>query len=397
MKSKLPVIIFLILVLIFLFPTPSMGIEFSVCKDCHGKIKPIPQNSLTKDCTVCHNRHGSGSDQAPKIRIPERVHDIHGNIGKQSDRKDCQECHRDYPIECERCHNSHENTGSVKTRTSIINMSACTGCHGKLPQPGGHSDFRSALSDSKHMWMNCRTCHVNVAKDISASNGETNNGTNGSKNDYGFKLHFKDLSVISISDSINLCKICHSLQYGESKEGTHGDVNKVCIDCHNPHTTKFGAMVRITPKETQKNMSTEIESATDWITTKVPILKNTTVLYIIIIIIFATVGEFILSKDEEGKKTAYNTVKIHENEDTLKTLEVRSKCQNADIVDKILITSDIDILGMTMTIEEDKGVKIYKYVIFVNIEKPTDENDIVSKIANADNVINAIFTDRYEL
>ena len=385
MKNKLSVVIFIILALIFLLPQPSLGIEFEKCNDCHGKIKPIPPAILTKDCMACHGRHGTDK---PDISTPENVHGQHVNNGKKSDKKECTICHPDRSaIGCVRCHSPHENTGLIKIQASVIdmsNVSACVNCHGQLPQPGGHKDFRGAISKSKHAWMNCRTCHINIYNAKNYSN-------------YKFELHFGDLSIIPIDDSIDLCKICHSPQYKGLKESTHGEVGKACIDCHNPHTTKLGPMVKVTPKETPVNTSARIESAGNWITEKVPILKNTTVVIIILLIIILTIAEYILSKDEEGRKTTYNTIKIHGGEDKLKTLEVKLKNQNIDIINDILVRNDMDILGMTMLKEDDKDINIYRYIIFVNIEKLIDEKSLIDQIIVTDNVKSAIFTDKYEL
>lgn len=377
MKNKLTLaVIIMTLILIFL-SWPSLGIETEKCKECHGKVIPIPSNKLTKDCMTCHGQHTIGG---PSSRVPDEVHDIHGNNRKISDKKVCQGCHRNSPIECENCHNSHENISSIKITSNMdkpINVSICTDCHGKPTQPKGHGNFRDALSNSKHTWMNCRTCHLNKAD--------------------SFELNFKNLLVMSINDSINLCKICHSIQYKGLKENIHGDSNKTCIECHNPHTTKLsGPKIQITPKEEPINMSTRVEFAENWITTKVPILKNTTALLIIIIIIVSTVAEHYLSKDEKGKKTAYHTIKVRDNEDDLKTLEIKLNDQNINPIREILERNGANILGMTMSKEEDKGLNTYKYVIFINT-KLTDEIALIDIISAGHGVMSAVFTDRYEL
>lgn len=394
MKNKFLVTIFIILALIFLLSQPSLGIESTTCKECHGYVKPL--DSITKDCSICHNQEDH--QDLPSSRDREYVHWRHSQYVYLTQER-CTICHQKKP-DCTKCHNSHEivkrdgtqnaklnvaRTNATQTTfnaTNISNIADCTNCHGALPTPLGHADFRGALSTSKHQWMNCRTCHIN-----SYITGKGNN----------FELHFKDLLTVPIDDSIDLCKICHSKQYKELKYGTHGTVDKKCVDCHNPHTTKFGATAKITPKETPVNISSRVESATDWITTKVPILKNTVALIIIFLVIAMTIAEHILTKDEEGKRTAYNTVKIRGNEDKLKTLEIKLKNQNIGLINEILEISDIGVLGMTMTQEEDKDINIYKYVIFVNMDKPIDEKILIDKIVTMDNVKSAIFTEKYEL
>lgn len=108
-----------------------------------------------------------------------------------------------------------------------------------------------------------------------------------------------------------------------------------------------------------------------------------------------TISEHFLSLHEKGTKIAYNTIKIKENEETLKTLEVKLKNQNINIISDILGANSINVIGMTMIKEDEKDT--YKYVIFVNMEKPLDINILVNKIATMDNVKSAIFTDKYEL
>lgn len=375
---------FIMTVLTFIV-SPGRAIETEMCKACHGYVKPL--DSITKDCSICHDQQDH--HDLPSRRDREFVHNQHSQYVFLTQKR-CTICHKQNP-DCTNCHNSHEIVRAVNLSAiqgarlnvtqNVSNISYCTNCHGGLPTPLGHADFRGALSKSKHQWMNCRTCHVNTY-----ITGKGNN----------FGLHFKDLLTVQIEDSINLCKICHSFQYNKLKNKEHGNPGQKCVDCHNPHTTDFTGSKIITPKEAT-NISSQISSASNWITTKVPILQNTTVVLIIIIIVAMTVAEYFLSRDEEGKKTAYDTVKIRGNEDKLKTLEIKSKNQNIDIISEILETNGVNILGMTMTKEEDKDVNIYKYVIFVNIESPIDESVLIDKITDTYDVIRAIFTEGYEL
>lgn len=386
MKINFSAAIFMILAIMFFLSQSSLGIEVEKCKVCHGSVVPIPTASLTKDCMACHGEQAGHAGTPPETRVPQTVHAIHGSDRKVSDSQACKDCHHDYPVECTNCHNLHGNIGSVQIVG--INVSMCTDCHGQLPTPEGHSDHRDALSNSKHKWMNCQTCHINKF-------GGSVNGNNSGQNSDGFYLHYKDLTTIPINNSINLCKICHSLQYIELQAGTHGDVNKTCIDCHNPHTTSLsGSIVQTTPKP-PINVSTTINSAGTWITTQVPILKNNVAMAIIIIIIVMTVGEYILSIEEKGKKTAYHTIKIHSDEDTLKTLEITLGEQNIDSVNDILALNNVDVMGMTMTKDED--INTYKYVIFVNIKDPIDEESFINQLTNMRDVRSAVFTDKYEL
>lgn len=378
-------VVFTITILVFLFIQPSEAVEIERCKECHGAIKPLSPATITKDCLVCHDTHGGVIE--PGTRDPERVHDVHEDAGKRVRQKSCQKCHRS-PVECTKCHNSHENLESIirsRPNPNLTNISLplCTDCHGQLPQPKGHEDFRGSLSKSKHKWMNCDTCHNNK--------------------DYKMELNFKNLITVQFDDSIRICKICHSSQYGRLQEGDHGTPSQKCVDCHNPHTTQLsGPKFKITPKETPVNISTRLETTTRWLTNKIPILRNTVALSIIFIVVLVVIAEHLLSKEEEGKKTAYDMIKIRAGENTLKTLEIKLINKNIDIVSDLLEENGINILGMTMQKEskDDSFNALYKYVVFIDIGRIVDEKDeknIIDKILSISNVKMATFTDKYEL
>lgn len=386
MKKGIFISLIVIFVLISLFARLSLGaIEIEKCKDCHGTIKPIPSYDLTKNCLTCHDTHGTprGCCQ-PNTRDPEKVHDIHANAGKKVTKgSDCTRCHQS-PVSCTNCHGSHSN---MVLNVNDTNSSICTDCHGKLPQIGGHEEFRNSILKYKHNWTNCGTCHLSPSKDPITGI-------------YEFKLHFKDLLTTTMGDSTSLCKICHSPQYEKMQEGGHGASSNKCIDCHNPHTTKLsGPEAIVIPKETPVNISTRVESSKEWAFENIPILNNTVALIIIAIILVAMVSEYILSKYEKGTKVAYNMVKVQAGEDTLKTLEVKLKDQNIDTVRKILEEYNINIIGMTMKKEEDK--EEYKYVIFIDTGKlimdEKGENDLINRISSGTDIKLAEFTDKYEL
>jgi hypothetical protein len=290
-------------------------------------------------------------------------------------------------MQCSKCHNIHEDLGldrkSNKTVLAGKQNLSCYDCHGKLPQPKGHENFRMALSKSGHKWMNCGTCHINSPK------GEIR-----------FELRFKNLVTSSMDDSIKICKICHSLQYEKMKEETHGSINNTCIDCHNPHTTQTtGPSFEVTPVETPVNISMKLEESKEWLTQKVPILNNPTILIIIFMIFLVMIAEYGLSKHEEGKKVSYDMVKFTAGEETLKTLEVKLKNQNVNIVNEILQGYG-NILGMTMKKEKDKEWDIFKYVIFIDTNNPMDEmgeKELIDNISLLEDVKSVQFSDKYEL
>lgn len=418
-------IIFIVSALIYILSQPSLAVEIEKCKDCHGTVKPI--QTITKSCSLCHGTHSSSPE--PRTRDPIDVHIIHSTAGKSARQSSCLGCHQS-PIECTKCHNSHDlesikrsiapkvmknvirndtnmtgndtNISSIDRR-SIKNESkqnisvkipSCVDCHGQLPYTGGHVEFRKELSMFKHGWMRCGSCHLNPY----AVGG-----------DYKFELRFKNIFTVPIDDSIKICKICHSLQYDKMIEGNHGTINKTCVNCHNPHTTqstgsKFG--VTPIPKATPINVSTNIEIGKKWLFEKVPILNNPVLLIIMFILTLVFVSEYALSRHEEGEKVAYSMVKFQSGEETLKTLEIKSKIQDISSVNDLLGKYG-NILGMTMVKEEDKedhSLVIYKFVIFIDMKSSIDEageSELVDKILSLDDIKNDIksvqLTDKYEL
>lgn len=383
--------------IIYLLSQPSLAIDTEKCKGCHGAIKPIPKYNLTKNCSACHGMHAT--DEEPKIRNPEYVHAIHKDAGKTVRQSACLICHQS-PLECTKCHNSHDNlidsikrviAGNIvnKSQNVSIKIPSCIDCHGNLPQPKGHEDFRNALLSSKHKWMTCDTCHLNPYT---------------IEDDYKFELRFKNLLVASIDDSIKICRICHSSIYDKLIDGTHGAENKTCINCHNPHTTQLTGpkFQMVKPTETPANISVKVTKSKDWLFEKIPILNNPTLIMIILILIFVFSSEYILSRHEEGQKVAYNMVKFKAGEETLKILEVKIKNQDINFVNQILKEHG-NILGMTMSTEEDKedpSSNIYKYVIFIDVNKPMDEieeSDLMNKISSLNDIRSAELTDKYEL
>jgi len=354
---------------------------------CHEIIEPIPP-PIIKNCNVCHSMHGG---LFPTNRNPPFVHNEHQNTVTSGRSDKCgSSCHQ-APVGCQNCHPLH-NTRDIRkdvnqqnmnnTSISQYDVSNCNDCHGRLPEPRGHVEFIDALSKSKHQWMNCRSCHIN------------------SMTDDRFRLHYKDLFSVSINESEQLCKICHSLQYARLQEGTHGAKDKTCVDCHSPHTTKLKAQSQLSaapPAQTPTNIRTGLESTKGWIAAKIPILNNPWTVMIIIISAVITVSEYVLSMHEKGTKIAYNTIKISADEDSLMTLDIKLKDQNTDAIKQVLEIDGINILGMTMTKEKDS----YKCVLFVDISGNTNikENlaQLTDKISSIENVKSADFTDEHEL
>lgn len=381
------IIIFTVCILLYLLTQPSLAMtDTEKCKTCHGTIIPIPKQELLKNCDVCHITHGCDKNCLPvPLPPPEKIHKIHEDAGRRQPKVygGCSDCHKS-PVVCTNCHNSHKN---VNISANDTNATVCTNCHGNLPKPMGHGDFRKSISENKHQWMTCSTCHIRPYK---------------IEKDYKFELGFKDLLVTPINDSIGLCKICHSFQYERLQINEHGKQGDKCINCHNPHTTQLGGpKFQTTPKETPANISSKVQSTREWITTKIPLLNNVFAVYIIFILIIVAISEYLLSRHEEGTKLVHHIVKIQEREDFLRTLEIELLNQNIENLNSLLEEMGIHILGMTMEKQhKDKEEYVYKYVLFVgtdNIISEEDEKGITDAISSISNVKSVVFTDKYEL
>lgn len=413
---KIYILMFLFLsISIFIFIRPTLAVvNTENCKPCHAIVKPL--NPITKGCQ-CHTSSLHGPSY-PENTDPTFVHPRHENVD-EGKLPYCKACHSS-PVDCTKCHNTHKTVnipnlnpniinvtlsnsnrnattgnisnksatiGNSNTYTSITNYSYCQGCHGDLPTPYGHAENRDALKDSKHKWMNCQTCHNPPFQ-----------------NPGQVSLHFKDLMTTPIVESVNLCKVCHSPEYKELIQGTHGTANSTCVNCHNPHstTTSVGGALLLKPTPSAPvNVSETVSNSFNWITEKVPILNNPLILAIIFILIAATVSEYLLSIHEKGTKVAYKMVRIKADENTFKTLEVKLESQSINLVNDILANNGVNVLGMTMT----KEANLYEYVIFIDIGKQiTEESDIINIVEKVSNEISSLhevnsveITDRYEL
>jgi hypothetical protein len=402
MEKKL-ILTFLVLISIISLTRSSLAnVDPSFCKDCHGAVKPL--TTLTKDCMACHGQHGYGQTDPKPTTTADMAHNIHQNTWDSSTQTGyCTTCHTS-PVDCTNCHNTHD----IVNKSGKIDISYCISCHGALPTPTGHSNFRSALSGSKHIWMDCKTCHLPL------------NFTSG----LNVKLHFKDLIATPINNSIELCRICHSPEYNGLKKGAHGTVNVsanvTCVDCHNPHTTSLSSsvgptigprnMTRTVPLSsatgiltntgnsnttTTDGISAVIDSTGKWLTDKVPFMNNPFAISIILIVMLATYADVALTKHEEGKKVAYSMVKIQAGENTFRTLEIKLKdMQPIDSVNKVL--SGIGtVLGTTSIKENNSGLK---YVVFVDVPNANDNMEsMISEISAISGVESAEVTDKYEL
>lgn len=390
-----------IIIYLAIYPNLTQAtVDTFKCRDCHGNVTIIESSRITKSCLSCHNTHGKPLGCCePTNRDPSAVHSIHGLTGAKlgagileggGGQPRCRICHLSSPVSCTRCHNLH---------TEGQKEDSCKSCHGKLPTPKGHESFRDALKKSKHAWMNCETCHKNYNINRTLTK---------------FNLKFKDQLNVSIQDNIKLCKVCHSYQYDQyigTKEGIHPKSNKTCADCHNPHTTSFSGP--IVEKENNKTSvaasvpEVSLSSIKTELITKFPILGNPLVIIIFLIVIIAAISEHFLSIHEKGKKVASNLVRVEVDEENLLTLEIKLSDRNTLDIYDMIEKFDVEIAGTTLSKKTDvvgpnivsgREEETYMYVMFIDTQGlDIDQQNIIEKIKEMNNVIGIRITDKYEL
>ena len=358
--------------------TIAEGIELEECKECHDGIVSIASSDITKDCLTCHDTHGTpkGCCQ-PVIKSSVEVHDIHADAGQTVPKNsDCAKCHQS-PVGCITCHNSHDDI--IANGSSDI----CIDCHGSLPVPRGHANFRKTIAESKHRWTgnNCNTCHG-----------------------YDYTLNFKNLMTVDIEDSDSLCNICHSYRHGQYVgivSNASSEYDSECVNCHNPHSTNStGPGLELAYEESDINISISrtFNSAINMLTEKVPILKNPVLVTMIIIVILASIFEYVLSAHDKDTKVTSSLIRVQYDEALLKTLEIKSTNQKVLNITDLLESHSIYMLGMTIDKISSGDAILYKYVIFIDIGKSDIAKKGLLDMINAlEGTVSVDLTNKYEL
>lgn len=197
--------------------------KIAECLVCHSAGQ---QNVVAKDtidmpssCYKCHRE-----DLDFLVPVSKQVHIYHeGNISilpgypKDIDYSlrhkeilgDCSTCHAydsNKPPACIRCHSGDH----VNSKKGID----CLSCHGKLDSLFNHNAINL---ETHNIFGNdsCSMCHSSDKITLELANGNR----------------------VSITQSSNLCKQCHSGTYKKWMNGNHLS-NVECIMCHNPHSPK---------------------------------------------------------------------------------------------------------------------------------------------------------------
>lgn len=328
-------------------------VESSTCDECHS----IESRPELRDCMVCHNSHNN--EIMPVSPGPVKVHRKHNAMGYLP-REECKQCHKPPAmIQCSDCHTNH---------TEELTNRSCTDCHGGLPTPFGHSLERSQLPAGNHSWMqSCKVCHV------------------------GSNLKFGDVMVVEISDSLPLCSICHSQQYKEMDLSKHGKSSDICVDCHNPHTTKPPAGKEVSINATKLN-STAVVSF--W--KKLPLIGNPVFLVVLFFIVVSIVYEQIFATSEKGKILMSDNIRMNADKVHSKALEIWLSVNDIETVEKIIQeikNRDVAILGMTLKTDP---AKVVVFLDFSGTEiTPEQLLNSVSEVS--EHVESANYSEKYEV
>lgn len=133
----------------------------------------------------------------------------------------------------------------IYERKSKISNYKCSGCHEENLVTLKAKKSNLVHKDIKYFHtplnvMTCVTCH---------------NATNMDE------LHSTADKSIDFNRSYNLCGQCHQAQLKDWKGGAHGKriggwvaprVSKTCVECHNPHTPRFGTKIPAYPAYLKK-------------------------------------------------------------------------------------------------------------------------------------------------
>jgi predicted CXXCH cytochrome family protein len=218
-----------------------------LCIDCHREVSPATARSVHSvsaegGCLQCHDAHGS--DNPFNLIKPgnELCVDCHQDVGGSAGAlrfkhpplrqdKGCLNCHDAHvsqqlpallkasaPQLCRQCHKTAEAAFRGSHAGYDVAQSDCTSCH----NPHG-SNKRGLLYDVAHRPLEekqCAACHKNPADPTVLVTGERGTG---------------------------LCRQCHAemIDASLSQNRVHWSMlnGAACLNCHNPHATKFPKLV----------------------------------------------------------------------------------------------------------------------------------------------------------
>lgn len=349
--------------------TEQQAINQSDCSYCHKYAgTPVPEPNEEK-CSICHGAHQS---EIPPLRGVDDRHLIHGSpLNTKSG--SCAGCHK--IASCSDCHNSH-----VEVEANLSN--GCESCHGGLPSPQGHGDFRAGFESGRHIWMrSCSACHSTNKERINFSN-------------------LYAASIVNKTEITAFCSICHSPQAEKMKEGTHGDKGNNCTECHNPHTTKLTeAGFELSFRQDIANSTFLNLSSIKKAVGQIPVVRNTSLLIILVLIVCAAGFEYVLTRHEKGETIMADNVRIVHEAKYSKVLEVDAEgVESIGSILDVLASMKVNVLGVTMKNAMIDAKPVRRFVLFLDfsgIDNARIKEEILENIA--EKVISARYSDGYEI
>jgi len=215
--------------------TGSLEFEDVGCESCH---LPTEENNVdtSSTCNSCH----SATQFPTHIETPEIEH---SHIGV-----DCASCHDPMSLEirteapnglCLDCHAVDaiepvaENHGLGFECLDCHTITSLVDSENENDAGSGHILFPSESTPD------CSSCHDVTLDAHNGWGATTDNCMICHDSESITMLHLLDGSDITTSDYSILCEQCHDDIYSEWELGIHAnnpELNKVCIDCHNPHS-----------------------------------------------------------------------------------------------------------------------------------------------------------------
>ena len=331
------------------------------CINCHNEqITPVGVN--TGRCNKCHRRAHGDEDAKPSRYSDKGKKTIHKEHSRpKTSQEQCLKCHA-IPS-CGDCHNRHENILDINVSNN------CQSCHGRLPDPVGHKEIRTAFENSMHSWMtSCDTCH------------------------YKNKLHFKGLAQFEIDESEDLCYICHSKQSNnESHTSTIVDLQE-CIDCHNPH----GQITEV--------FEINFDGANRFIDSAMKYVTDNPVMAIIVFLLMGSVASEYAFAPEKGKIVLAKTLRVEHYKKKTKAIKIEWDSAPLTIAhfeeEGIIYSSNLTLINEIMVLLNAQRIELLgmvtseKEIILFVSDAP---KGIIEEINTMHGVENVEFSNKYEV
>jgi predicted CXXCH cytochrome family protein len=233
------------------FSVKMKGPQTQVCFACHDdfltKLKVKHQPAENGECSSCHDPHGNSN---PKMLLQTGqslcalCHDPFPKTAKSkhvpAENGECLSCHNPHASNskglllkpdgklCFECHDDIEKKlGAAKVKHLPVENGECSSCH--KPHT---SDQKKLLSkpDGKL----CFECHEDLQQALTKAAFKHDPAGNGECASC-HAAHQSDEKSLLIKGRAKLCYECHEEKDLAAVKGHSGQLQKSCLDCHDPH------------------------------------------------------------------------------------------------------------------------------------------------------------------